>query len=71
MKLIPISFDLYNSVMYQLELFEPHPTQEIPLYTPEQKYHILRYLINFLQAEQAEISKKIVDKNQNNSTLEP
>jgi hypothetical protein len=29
------------------------------VYTPEQKYHILRYLINFLDSKQGEIAKEI------------
>lgn len=50
MKLIPISRSLYDQVMDEMEKIH---------YTPEQKYHILRYLINFLDSKQGEIAKEI------------
>ncbi len=50
MKLIPISQSLYDHVMEEMEKIH---------YTPEQKYHILRYLINFLESKQGEIAKEI------------
>ena len=50
MKLIPISQYLYDQVMEEMEKIH---------YTPEQKYHILRYLINFLESKQGEIAKEI------------
>jgi hypothetical protein len=50
MKLIPISRSLYDQVMDEMEKI---------YYTPEQKYHILRYLINFLDSKQGEIAKEI------------
>ena len=50
MKLIPISRNLYDQVMDEMEKI---------YYTPEQKYHILRYLINFLESKQGEIAKEI------------
>lgn len=59
MKLIPIASELYTHVLQELEQLEDHPTEKIPLYTPEQKSHILRYLINFLEAERGEIQKQI------------
>jgi hypothetical protein len=50
MKLIPISQYLYDQVMDEMEKIH---------YTPEQKYHILRYLINFLESKQSEVAKEI------------
>lgn len=50
MKLIPISQYLYDQVME--EIGKNH-------YTPEQKDHILRYLINFLDSKQGEIAKEM------------
>jgi|LakMenEpi03Aug12_release.lakeMendotaPanAssembly.Ray.scaffolds.fasta_scaffold623298_3 hypothetical protein len=49
-KLIPISRYIYDQVMEEMEKIH---------YSPEQKYHILRYLINFLESKQGEIAKKI------------
>jgi hypothetical protein len=59
MKLIPISQYLYDQVMNELNKLEDHPTMLYPLYSPEQKYHILRYLINFLDSKQGEIAKEM------------
>ena len=50
MKLIPISQSLYDQVMEEMEKIH---------YSPEQKYHILRYVINFLESKQGEIAKEI------------
>jgi len=50
--LIPIAQRLYHNIMDELE----NP----PLsYTDEQKYHILRYLTNFLESKESELYKKI------------
>jgi hypothetical protein len=49
-KLAPISQRLYDQVMEEMEKIH---------YSPEQKYHILRYLINFLESKQGEIAKEI------------
>lgn len=64
MKLIPISQYLYDQVMeeimskkYVISLSGEQKLE--PLYTPEQKYQILRYLINFLESKQGEIAKEI------------
>jgi hypothetical protein len=59
MKLIPISQYLYDQVMEELNKLEDHPTMLHPLYTPEQKYHILRDLINFLESKQGELMREM------------
>jgi hypothetical protein len=62
MKLIPISQYLYDQVMEELNQQDSSKTKgvyEEDVYTPEQRYHILRYLINFLESKQGEIAKEI------------
>jgi len=49
-KLIPHAQSLYNIVMDEFETV---------YYTNEQKYHILRYLTNMLESEEAKIYKEI------------
>ena len=64
MKLIPISQFLYNQVMEQImaeQYIIPLDGQEHyePIYSSEQRYHILRYLINFLESKQAELLREM------------
>lgn len=64
MKLIPVSQRLYDQVMEEImseKYIIPLNGEERyePIYSSEQKYHILRYLINFLESKQAELLREI------------
>jgi hypothetical protein len=61
MKLIPEARYLFNQVMERLD-YPTHSIYEEPVpFSCEQKYHILRYLTNMLEAEEANLYMKIAE----------
>jgi hypothetical protein len=57
MKLIPPAQRLYNIVMDELD--ERCEIYEENFFSDEDKYHILRYLTNMLETEEAQLHKKL------------
>jgi hypothetical protein len=57
MKLIPPAQRLYNIVMDELD--ERCEIYEENFFSDEDKYHILRYLTNMLETEEAQLYKKL------------
>lgn len=57
MKLIPPAQRLYNIVMDELD--ERCEIYEKNFFSDEDKYHILRYLTNMLETEEAQLHKKL------------
>jgi hypothetical protein len=57
MKLIPPAQRLYNIVMDELD--ERCEIYEKNFFSDEDKYHILRYLTNMLETEEAQLYKKL------------
>lgn len=56
-KLIPPAQRLYNIVMDELD--ERCEIYEKNFFSDEDKYHILRYLTNMLETEEAQLHKKL------------
>lgn len=59
MKLIPEAQRLYNEVMDRLENPSYSMYEEAVPYSDEEKYNILRYLTNMLEAEEEKLWKQI------------
>jgi hypothetical protein len=57
MKLIPQAQRLYNILMDELD--ERCEIYEENFFSDEDKYHILRYLTNMLETEEAQLHKKL------------
>jgi hypothetical protein len=59
MKLIPEAQYLFNQIMERLD-YPTHSIYEEPVpFSCEQRYHIIRYLTNMLEAEEEQLWKKI------------
>ena len=59
MKLIPEAQYLFNQIMERLD-YPMHSIYEEPVtFSCEQRYHIIRYLTNMLEAEEEQLWKKI------------
>ena len=59
MKLILEAQYLFNQIMERLD-YPTHSIYEEPvLFSCEQRYHIIRYLTNMLEAEEEQLWKKI------------
>lgn len=61
MKLIPEAQQLFNEVMYRLDNPSYSIYEEAVPYGDEEKYNILRYLTNMLEAEEEKLWKQIND----------
>jgi hypothetical protein len=61
MKLIPEAQYLFNKIMERLDC-PTHSIYEEPVeFSCEQKYHIIRYLTNMLEAEEEKLYKKMAE----------
>jgi hypothetical protein len=59
MKLIPEAQYLFNQIMERLD-YPTHSIYEEPVpFSCEQRYNIIRYLTNMLEAEEEQLWKKI------------